>query len=266
MSRTTEPPLQRRERRAAARLDRAPKVRARARSAARPAWQSPVVLVTGAAILIGAAVIALALPKGQSNAAELQHPPISYQQGLADGTTLGSATAPVVMELYADFQCPACKLFVTGQMASLVSEFVVPGTLRIQAHDIAFLGKGSPDESLELATGAACAASQDRYWQFHDYVFWNQGHENRGDHDAAFIHRVADAAGVDATKFDECVAGDSVRAGIRSATSAALTAGISSTPTLIVNGQPMVGVPNYAELAALIRQQASPAPSTAAAR
>jgi hypothetical protein len=43
-----------------------------------------------------------------------------------------------------------------------------------------------------------------------------------------------------------------------------MAAGISSTPTLIVNGQSMVGVPQYAQLAELIRQQASAAPSGAA--
>ena len=56
-------------------------------------------------------------------------------------------------------------------------------------------GRGTPDESLELAAGAACAAEQGRYWQYHDLVFWNQGRENAGDHDAAFIGRVATAAG-----------------------------------------------------------------------
>jgi protein-disulfide isomerase len=209
-------------------------------------------------------VIAVALPKPPAAITELRPPLTSYQQGLANGTTLGSATAPVVMELYADFQCPACKLFVTTQLKPLLDEFVVPGTLRIQAHDIAFLGAGSRDESLELAAGAACAANQGRYWQFHDYVFWNQGRENRGDHSEAFIRSVAAAAGVEPAAFEACLAGDEVRSGIRSATSGAMAAGISSTPTLIVNGQSMVGVPQYAQLAELIRQQASAAPSGAA--
>ena len=45
------------------------------------------------------------------------------------------------MQLYSDFQCPACKLFVTSQLARLLTDFVVPGTLRIEAQDIAFLGQ-----------------------------------------------------------------------------------------------------------------------------
>jgi protein-disulfide isomerase len=180
-----------------------------------------------------------------------------------DGTTLGPATAPVVMELYSDFQCPACRMFVTGQLPLLVADFVRAGSLRIEAHDIDILDRAGSTESLDLAAGAACAARQDRYWAFHDLVFWNQGRENRGDHDAAFIAAVASAAGVDPASISSCLAEPSVRAAIAAETDSALAAGIRSTPTLVVNGQRIVGVPRYEELRALITSLAGASvPST----
>ena len=218
-----------------------------------------MVLVSAGAVVVGAALVFLALPRDPSGGEELFQPPTSYTAELVDGNVLGSVDAPVVIELYSDFQCPACKLLVTGRFSRLVSEFVVPGTVRIEAKDIDILGSGSPSESLELAAGARCAAEQDRYWQFHDLVFWNQGRENRGDHDAAFIALVADAAELDRTAFDACLGRTDGRASIRAQTAAALGAGISSTPTLMVNGQPIVGVPEYEPLAALIRQLAAEA-------
>lgn len=261
MARRNDPPTSRRDRRAQARLDRPSEPSRRpSRHVARPAWQSPVALVTGAAILIGLAVIAFARPSVPDDQVGLIGPPTSYAADLVDGELLGSPDAPVLIELYSDFQCPACKLFVTGQLQRLTTEFVVPGIARIEAKDIAFLGTGQPDESLELAAGAACAAEQDRYWTFHDFIFWNQGRENRGDHDAAFLGRVADAAGLDRAAWDACLARADVRPAIESATTTSLGAGINSTPTLVVNGQKVVGVPNYDELAALIRSMA-PAPS-----
>jgi protein-disulfide isomerase len=160
------------------------------------------------------------------------------------------------MELYADFQCPACRSFVTGQLPALVSEFVRPGILRIEARDIEILDRGTGGESLELAAGAACAAEQERYWPFHDLVYWNQGRENRGDHDAAFIASVAAAAALDADTFGACLARSDVRQGVVATTSAAIAAGIQSTPTLVVNGQRIVGVPRADELRALIRSLA----------
>ena len=262
MTRGAVPPPSRRERRAQARLERPAPTRGRsARRAARPAWQSPVVLVTAAAVVIGIAIIAFARPPGPQGA-DLITPPTSYPAALVDGEVLGPATAPVVLELYSDFQCPACKQFVTLQLPRLVTEFVQPGMLRIEARDIDIVGSGTPSESLELAAGAACAAEQDRYWEFHDYVFWNQGRENRGDHNAAFIASVADASGVDRTAWDACLAAPDSRASITAQTRAALAAGIGSTPTLVVNGQAYVGVQDYDQLAALIRQlAASPGPS-----
>lgn len=272
MSREPNRPMSRRERRAQARLD-APPARSTRRSTRRqqrPAWQSPVVLVTGAAILIGIAIIAFVRPPASSNTGELVEPPTTYTADLTDGDTLGSATAPVVMQVYADFQCPACKLFVTNQLPGLVNDFVKPGILRIEARDIDILGKASPNESLDLAVGAACAAEQDRYWQFHDLVFWNQGRENRGDHDAAFIARVATGAEVDQATWEACIARPEMRTAVDAATKAAFQAGISQTPTLVVNGQVTVGVPDYVKLADQIRQLAaaasqSPAPATSPA-
>jgi protein-disulfide isomerase len=147
-------------------------------------------------------------------------------------------------------------------LPSLVNDFVRPGTLRIEARDLDFLGTGQPNESQELAAGAACAADQDRYWQFHDFVFWNQGRENLGDHHAAFIASIADAVEVDRAAWDACMAAGDVRTSISAQTSAAVAAGINQTPTLVINGQKVVGVPRYDELANLIRQLAgSPGPS-----
>jgi protein-disulfide isomerase len=222
-----------------------------------------VLLVTAAAVIVGAAIVALALPRNETAPGELRIPLTSYEAGLATGDVLGSAEAPVVIELYADFQCPACKLFVTTQLKQLTDEFVRPGIARIEARDIAFLGQGSPDESLDLAVGAACAAEQDRYWQFHDLVFWNQGRENRGDHDAAFIGRVAEQAMLDRGAFDACLTRDDVRSVVRTATNDAAAAGVQSTPTIVVNGRSIVGVPEYTMLATAIREaagSATPAP------
>jgi protein-disulfide isomerase len=219
-----------------------------------------MVLVSIGALLFGGVLVFLALPKGAAGPSdELFVPPNSYPAELTDGDVVGSADAPVVIELYADFQCPACEMFVTGRLARLVDEFVVPGTVRIEARDIDILGSGTPSESLELAAGARCAAEQDRYWQFHDIVFWNQGRENRGDHDASFIGRVADAAGLDRTAFDACFERPDPRAVIQAQTAEAVQRGINSTPTLIVNGQPIVGVPEYEQLKSVIEGLAAAA-------
>lgn len=260
MSQSSTPPLRRRDRRALERRDR-PSDRRRTSTApaARRSGPSPFALVSIAAVLVAAVVIVLNLPKGPS--AELVTPPTAYSADLTDGEILGRAEAPVVIELYADFQCPYCARLAKNLLPLVVNEFVTAGIVRVEAHDIDIVDRAGSTESLNLAVAGACAADQDRYWQFHDLVFWNQGRENRGDHDATFITRVADAAGLDRTAFDACIAETERATAVETATATAFALGIRSTPTIRINGQLITGIPEYAELASLIRGLASPSPS-----
>ena len=226
-----------------------------------------MVLITVAAVVVGGALILLNRPSTPSTAGvELISPPVIYSADIVNGETLGRADAPVVLSVWSDFQCPICGRFVRDQYATLKTQFIDTGVLRIESHDIAILGSGDPNESLELAVGARCAGEQGRYWQYHDLIFWNQGRENRGDYGPEFLAAVANRAGVDRAAWDKCVAADTVRDAIRTETAAASRQGINSTPTLSLNGsKPIAGLPDAASLIAQIQAlagAASPLPST----
>ncbi len=216
-------------------------------------------LTTAAAVVLGGAVILLnQRPLPTTSGADLFAPPISYTADIVSGESLGRSDAPVVLEVYSDFQCPVCARFVRDQFPTLKTQFVDSGILRIVSRDIAFLGLGDRDESLELATGARCAAAQNRYWSFHDFVFWNQGAENRGDHSAAYLAAVANRAGVDRSTWDACMADDAFRTVLRAETATALRTGINSTPTLVLNGgTPVPGLPDPGWLTSQIQELAS---------
>jgi protein-disulfide isomerase len=194
-------------------------------------------LVSAAALVVAVAIIVLNQKPAPGHGRLLFTPPTSYTADIVDGESLGRADAPVVLEVYSDFQCPICARLVQEQFATLKSELVDTGILRIQARDISIVGGlDLPNESVELATGAICAGRQNRYWTFHDFVFWNQGGENVGDHDAAFIAAVASRSGVDRTEWDGCMAGDEIRDAVVAETRVANGAGINGTPTLVLNG------------------------------
>jgi protein-disulfide isomerase len=252
MSSPTTQPLTRRERRALERSQRRP-----VQSRPRPAWRSPFVLVTlGSVVLMGAVVGALLLNTGGGDhvvpARVLTEPPSTGLSAYADGEALGSSDAPVVLEVYADYQCPWCGRFARETLPGLVRTFVANGQLRIEERAIAFLGTTTPDESLDAATAASCAAPAGKYWAFADYLVWNQSGENDGAFSRDRLAAIAERVGLDADAFRSCLDDPDVRGAIQTRTAQAFASGIQSTPTFVLDGERLT-VSSYGELAPLIQ-------------
>jgi protein-disulfide isomerase len=246
-------PLTRAERRRDERAQR-PRGAARHAPGRRPFWRSPIVAISGLA-LVGGFVLIAVLGQGQPAVAEVVNPPLgSYPPGLASGTTLGRSDAPVTIEVWSDFQCPFCGRFARLYLPGLVRDFVSAGDVRIVAHDVAFVGHANPNESLDAAVAASCAADQGRYWDYHNILFGNQSGENEGAFRVERLQAMADAIGLDRAAWDRCRLDPARARAVQATTSTALAAGIDSTPTLVINGVTSKGVPStYEAFAAQIR-------------
>jgi protein-disulfide isomerase len=77
----------------------------------------------------------------------------------------------------------------------VVDRYVRTGKLRLELQLLTFLG----EDSVRGGRMAAAAARQDRLWPFVDAFYRNQGVENTGYADDAFLRRTATAAGIDVT-------------------------------------------------------------------
>jgi protein-disulfide isomerase len=195
--------------------------------------------------------------------ASLQAPLFQVPSDLADGRTLGKADAPVTLEVWSDYQCPACGQFATLVEPALIRTYVVNGTLRIVDHDAAFQGARAGaiyDESVEAGAGARCAAEQNLYWLFHDWLFANQVGENEGAFRDERLRAIATAAGLDVAAWDTCRTTGEQQAAVRAETKQAVAQGVNATPTLYLNGQAIVGLRSADELGRLIAAAAA-APS-----
>lgn len=247
-------PGTRRERREAARASAARRTRAR-----RTSFLTPVRAVTLLAVVGGAVLVVALMASAQAPAtADLRLPATTPAAGLASGRFLGRADAPVSLTIWSDFQCPACGLFTRTVEPRLITDYVLPGTLRIQYRDVAFLGQ----ESIDAAVGARCAAEQDRFWPYHDLLFANQQGENQGAFSRARLRSIASAAGLDTGIYDQCVTRSGVADPVASETNEAHGSGIDSTPTIVVGDEVFQGVPAFAELSASIERHAGiPSPA-----
>ena len=164
-----------------------------------------------------------------------------------NGRTLGAAAAPVALDVWADFQCPACGTFSREVEPVLIQRYVAPGKVRLTFHDFAFIGQ----ESQDAASAARCAGEQGKFWEYQTLVYANQQGENRGWFSRSRLEAFAVAAGVDPAVWALCYDGGSKRPAVADETAVGRTAGVDSTPSLVLNGK-LITLHSWAELLTLL--------------
>jgi protein-disulfide isomerase len=152
-------------------------------------------LVVVAAILLSGGSHEPTPPQGAPTAAQAVDQ--LYAGIPQDGIHLGKPDAPATLVEIADLQCPFCAQYATTAMPAIVRDYVRTGKVRYELHFRSFLGR----DSVRAAGAAAYAAQSDRMYQFADLFYRNQGPEESGYADSAFIRRIAgQVPGLDAEK------------------------------------------------------------------
>ena len=108
------------------------------------------------------------------------------------GTVLGDPKVKVRIIEFGDLQCPACKQFSEIGIPNLIDGPVKDGEAQLEFLNFTIIG---PD-SVVAAKAAFAASEQDRYWQFVELFYRNQGAENGGYVTEEFLTDVARGAGV----------------------------------------------------------------------
>jgi protein-disulfide isomerase len=207
-----------------------------------------VLLVTVAALAVGllfiaVLVIAGGLPGGGSSGA-IATPFIGTAPGLANGRTLGSADAPIDIQVWADFQCPVCDRFTRDIEPFLVGQYVETGKARMTFNDYSFIGP----ESFDAAVAARVAGASESFWPYHDLLFANQGAENSGAFSRGRLAEMAVAVGLDRQAFLTAMDDPTYLAAVKDETARGLAQGVKATPTMIINGQMTTGLPDLGVL------------------
>ncbi|HEY0400786.1 MAG TPA: thioredoxin domain-containing protein, partial [Blastococcus sp.] len=96
-----------------------------------------------------------------------------------DGTVIsvGSADAPVTVDLYEDFQCPNCKAFEDSSGKTL-AQLVSAGTVQARYHGMAFLDTSAngnySTRALNAAAVVVATAGPNAFQAFHDLLYAHQ--------------------------------------------------------------------------------------------
>ncbi len=149
----------------------------------------------------------------------------------------GSPDAPVVMVEFADFQCPYCGHFALDSEPRITAAYIDSGRVRFGYQHFAFLGP----ESGWAAEASECADEQGAFWEYHDLLFRRQAGENQGAFSKDNLKALAGELTLDRAAFDDCLDSGKYAELVQSETQAAQSIGVRSTPTFVINGQPVLG-------------------------
>jgi len=193
-------------------------------------------------ILVGiviVAILAIALIVTSNQPVETYIPPnvadkydgLSTSLSIEGYPRIGDPDAPVTVEEFASFSCPGCEAFHSSSFDAILE--------RVRLGQVLFtyvpLQTGSIPNAGGAARTALCAGQQGMFWEMHDVLFeWHTLYGNTAYSQNRLLSGV-DAMGLNSGTLTSCFNSQS----ISNVLDAAQTEGVTSTPTIYVNGVPV---------------------------
>jgi len=147
-----------------------------------------------------------------------------------DDPAQGGARALVTVVEFSDFQCPFCSRAVP----------VLKELEKALGKDVRVVWKHLPlsfhPNAMPAAIAAEAAREQGKFWEMHDKLFADQAA-----HSPATYEKYAKELGLDLARFQASMKAPATRARVEADAAAAATAGVTGTPTFVVNGDVVVG-------------------------
>jgi len=157
---------------------------------------------------------------------------------------LGPASAPVVVNVFSDFQCSVCAR-AADPVKQLVLDF--PDKVKVVFRQNAL---PSHPRALPAAVAALAAGRQGKFWQYHDRLFAGQ----RALDDAS-LRGIASDLGLDLAQWEKDIADPEVALRVREESAAAIRVGALGTPGIFVNGIRQAGWGSYGGLRQIVQRE-----------
>lgn len=167
-----------------------------------------------------------------ANTARTPQNPVNAPPGAQPPNMLGSPTALVTVEEFADFQCGSCAAAhptlkeIQGIYGSRIKFIFRNYPLSIPAHDKAY----------DAAVAVEAAGMQGKFWQMQDQLFTNQQTWTANPNYRQLWADYAQKIGLDVTKFQNDMAGIAAKSRVDLDLARGRALSVSSTPTVYVNG------------------------------
>jgi protein-disulfide isomerase len=196
-----------------------------------------------AAVLVLAAVIGIVVNTSRSgNKGPVTIPRTAVTTGspvAQSGILIGSASAPVTLDLYEDFNCPICGQFEKA-FGTSISDMVKQNKIAVRYHMLSFIDDHNGGTYSHRSSGAFAAAdtygTPEQALALHSALYANQPDEtsSAGLPNAKIISLASDA-GVTSQQFVDAVTKNSFASWVQRVADDGSKAGVTGTPTIYVN-------------------------------
>lgn len=159
----------------------------------------------------------------------LEPPRVSVDVAAGDPAE-GPADAPITIVEFSDYQCPFCAR-VTPTMDRVMKTYA--GKVRRVFKDFPL---PSHPQAPKAAEAARCAGDQGKYWEMHARLFANQAALQIDQ-----VKKTASTLGIDQSAFDQCLDSGKYAGQVSADIDQGEGLGVNSTPSLFINGRPLVG-------------------------
>ena len=163
---------------------------------------------------------------------------------LPDDPAKGPVDAPIVLVEFSDFQCPFCQR-ATGTLAELIDRY--EDQIRLVYKDYPL---PSHAQAFKAAEAGNCAHEQGMFWEFHDKMFGSQDAL-----DVPALKSYASELGLEAASFSACLDEGRYTRRVQQDTQIGQRYGVSSTPTVFINGRPVMGAAPLETFDQIIREE-----------
>lgn len=160
-----------------------------------------------------------------------QVPAKTTQVNSADDTLMGGPDSPVKLELFSDFQCPACRAFYLDTVTRLITEYSAGNKVWLVFRDFPLTMHPVAREAARYAL-ASRVLGHDQWLKVIEYLYTFQGEWSYDGKIEAVISRILSAQ--DMAKLKEALKNPAIEQTIERSVSLGNSKNVNQTPTLFV--------------------------------